>query len=94
MQEAENKELNDVIPDNNYNGCFGLWKPKIIEAIDHIKTISYKRVDVNAIFEYINKNTASNITKNAIENFILQLTNQKGIINKKAPVGCDSFSLS
>ena len=94
MQEAENKETNDVIPDIDYDSCFALWKPKIVEAIDHIKTIRHKRVDINAIFEYINKNTASSINKNAIENFISQLTKQKTIINKKTPAGCDYFSLS
>ena len=66
MQEAENKEINDVIPHNYHNSCFALWKPKIIEAIDHIKTIRHKRVDINAIFDYINKNPASSISKNAI----------------------------
>ena len=94
MQEAENKEINDVIPDNDYDSCFAFWKPKVIEASDHIKTIRHKRVVINAIFEYINKNAASNINKNAIENFISQLTKQKIIINKKTPAGCDSFSLS
>ena len=33
MQEAENKEMIDVIPDNDYDSCLTLWKPKIIEAI-------------------------------------------------------------
>ena len=94
MQEAENKEMIDVIPDNDYDSCLTLWKPKIIEAIDHIKTIRHKRKDINAIFKYINKNNAFNITKNAIENFISQLTRQKNIINKKTLAGCDSFSLS
>ena len=70
MQEAENKEINDVIPDNDYDRCFVLWKPKVIEAIDHIKIIGHKHVDINVIFEYINENTASSITKNSIENFI------------------------
>ena len=94
MQEAENKEINDVIPNNDHDSCFALWNPKIIESIDHIKTIKDKRVDINAIFEYINKNAASNINKNGTENFISQLTKQKIIINKKTPAGCDSFSLS
>ena len=70
MQEAENKEINVVISDDDSDSCFALWKPKIIEAIDHIKTITYKRVDIKAFFEYINKNTVFSITKNAIENFI------------------------
>ena len=63
----------------------------ILEAIDHIRTIRHKCADINAIFDYMNKNTASNINKNAIENFISQLTKQKNIINKTAPGGCDSF---
>ena len=87
-------KINDVIPGNDHNSCFALWKPKIIEAIDHIKTIRHKCVDINAIFEYVNKNTASNINESAIENFILQLTKQKIIINKKTPAGCNSFSLT
>ena len=78
MQEAENKEINDAIPDNDHDSCFALWKPKIIEAIDHINTIRHKRVDINVIFEYINKNA----------------TNKKKIINKKTPAGCDSFSIT
>ena len=69
-QKGENKKINDTIPENDYDSCFALWKPKIIEAIDHIKAIRHKRVDVNALFEYMNKNTSSNIKKNAIENFI------------------------
>ena len=94
MQEAENKEINDAIPDNDHDSCFALWKPKILEAIDHIKTIKHNRADINAIFDYINKNTASNINKNVIENFISQLTKHKIIINKKTPAGCDFFSLN
>ena len=93
MQEAENKEINDVIPDNDQYNCFGLWKPIILEAVDHVKTIRRKRADINAIFDYINKNTASNFNKNVIENF-LQLTKQKIIINKKTPSGCNSFNVN
>ena len=91
MQEAENKEINDVIPDNDQYNCFGLWKPIILEAVDHVKTIRRKRADINAIFDYINKNTASNFNKNVIENFISQLTKQKIIMNRKTLTGCDSF---
>ena len=77
MQEAENKEINDAILNNDHHSCFVLWKPIILEAIDHIMTIRTKCRDVNVIFDCINKNTASNINKNVIENFILQLTKQK-----------------
>ena len=94
MQEAENKQLNDFIPDNDRDSYFALWKPIIVEAIYHIKIIRHKRADINAIFDYIDKSTASNINKNVVENFISQLTKQKIIINKKTPAGCDSFSLN
>ena len=50
------------------------WKSIIVAAINHIKTIRYKHPDINTIFDYINKNTASNINKNAIENFNSQVT--------------------
>ena len=56
MKEAENKEINDVFPDNDHDSCFALWKPKILEAIDHLKTIGQKPADINTIFDYINKN--------------------------------------
>ena len=92
MQEAENEEIKDIIPDNSHDSCFALLKPKILEA--HVKTIRHKPADINAIFDYINKNTTSNINKNVIENFMLQLTKQKIIINKKTPGRCDSFSLN
>ena len=91
MQEAENNEINDVIPDNDHDSCLALRKPKILQAIDHIKAIRQKCTD---IFDYINKNAASNINKNAIENFISQLTKQKIIINKKTPAECDSSCLT
>ena len=94
MQEAENKEINDVIPDNNHDSCLALWKPIILEAIYHIKTIRHKRANINNIFDYINKSTASNINKNGVKNLILKLTKQKIIINKKSPAGFNSFSLN
>ena len=37
-------------------------------------TIRHEHIDINVIFGYINKNTASNINKNTIENFVLQPT--------------------
>ena len=56
---------------------FCTLEAKNVEAIDHIKIIGHRHVDINAIFEYIDKNIASSITKGAIENFISQLTEQK-----------------
>ena len=46
MQEAENKEINDVIPDSDHYSCFALWRPKILEATDHIKIITHTNAQI------------------------------------------------
>ena len=33
------------------------------ENIDHLKEISHKRQDIDSIFDFINKSTASDLTK-------------------------------
>ena len=59
--------------------CF---KPKILEAIDHLKGISQnKRPDVDSIFDFITRTT--NITKEALADIITDLIKQNIIINKK-----------
>ena len=40
---------------------FIIFKPQILAAIDHIKDISHKRPDLDAIFDFIKKSTASEI---------------------------------
>ena len=61
--------------------CF---KPKILEAIDHLKGISQnKRPDVDSIFDFIIRTTLSNITKEALADIITDLIKQNIIINKK-----------
>ena len=42
---------------------FSISKPQILAAIDHIKDISYKRPDPDAIFNFIKNSTGSNIDK-------------------------------
>ena len=70
---------------------FSIFKPQILAAVDHIKDISQKRPDHDAIFDFIKKSTASNIDKEAIKAFIAQLLEQKIIVNKRSQSGKDSY---
>ena len=62
-----------------------------MEAIDHLKGISHERPDVDSIFDFITRTTASNITKEALADIITNLIKQNIIINKKSINGRDSF---
>ena len=70
--------------DINVNINISHFKPKILEAIDHLKGISHKRPDVDSIFYFITRTTASNITKEALADIITDLVKQNIIINKKS----------
>ena len=70
---------------------FSIFKPQILAAIDHIKYISHKRPDLDAIFDFIKKSTTSNIDKEAIKAFITQFLEQKIIVNKRSQSGKDSY---
>ena len=59
------------------------FKPKILEAIDHLKGIRHKRPAVDSIFHFITRTTASNITNEALADIITDLIKQNIIINKK-----------
>ena len=77
--------------DINANINISHFKPKILEAIDHLKGISDKRPDLDSIFDFITRTTASNITKEALVDIITDLVKQNIIINKKSINGRDSF---
>ena len=70
---------------------FIIFKPQILAAIDHIKDISYKRPDLDAIFDFIKKSTTSKIDKEVIKAFIGQLLEQKIIVNNRSQTGKDSY---
>ena len=48
--------------DLNANINISHFKPKILQAIDHMKDISHKLPDVSSIFDFIIRTAASNIT--------------------------------
>ena len=77
--------------DINVNINISHFKPKILEAIDHLKGISHKHPYVDSIFDFITRATASNITKEALADIITDLVKQNIIINKKSINGRDSF---
>ena len=56
---------------------FSFFKPQILAAVDHIKEISHKRPDIDAIFDFIKRSTASNIDKEVIKAFLAQFLEQK-----------------
>ena len=77
-----------AITDSDINANINKWghvKPKILEAIDHLKRISHKRPDADS------RTTASNITREALADIITDLVKQNIVINKKSVNGRDSF---
>ena len=77
--------------DINVNINISHFKPKILKVIDHLKVISHRRPDVDSIFDFITRTTASNITKKALADIITDLVKQNIIVNKKSINGRDSF---
>ena len=77
--------------DLNVNNNVSHFKPKILEALDHLKDISHKLPQVDSIFDFIPRTTASDITKEALAD-ITNLIKQN--INRKSINGRDSFRRS
>ena len=77
-----------AITDSDINANINKWghvKPKILEAIDHLKSNSHKRPDADS------RATASNITREALVDIMTDLVKQNIVINKKFVNGRDSF---
>ena len=85
------EKLAIIHSDLNANINISHFKPKILEAIDHLKGISLKRLGVDSIFDFITRTIASNITKDALADIITDLIKQNIITNKKSLNGRDSF---
>ena len=76
------EKLTITLSDLNANINISHFKPKILEA--HLKDISHKHPDVDSIFDFITRTTASNITKAVLADIITGLVKQNIIINKKS----------
>ena len=77
--------------DLNANINISHFDLKILEAIDHLKGTSHKHRDVESIFDFITRTTASNVTQEALAGIITNLIKQNIIINKKSNNGRNSF---
>ena len=55
-----------------------------MEVIDHLKGTSHKSPDVDSIFDFSIRTTASNVTKEALADIITDMIKQNKIINKRA----------
>ena len=75
--------------DLNSNINISYLKQKILAVIDNLNGISHKYPDVNSLFDFIVRTTASNITKDALAHIIADLIKQHIIINKKSINGRD-----
>ena len=64
----------------------------ILNAITHINK-NQKRADIDAIFEYISKSIASNITRELLNASLTNLIDNKVLYNKKTPKR-DSFKIT
>ena len=66
------------------------YEDKIFSTIKYIRDRK-QRPDVDAIFEHIAKNEASNISEDFIEDSMTKLMKESKVINKKTSEGLDSF---
>ena len=94
MPEPVEKEISDAFEKLNItdgqpykekcseSSKFSIFKPQILAAIDHSNDISHKRPDLDAIYNFIKKSTASNIVKEAIKAVIAQLLEQNIMVIK------------
>ena len=73
--------MNENINDSE-SSEFSLFKPKILEAIDTIRS-EKKRAYVNSIYKEFCRNQASNVDENTIASFLSELIKLNEIVNKK-----------
>ena len=97
-----NKECNDVNSafeklriasdesDRNISDKLDILKPKILQAIDHIRQ-KKKCPDTDSIYDFITRTCASNVNKELVELVIEELITQDVIFNKKTVQGLDSL---
>ena len=75
---------------DDVNNSHSHFNEKIFQGIDLLKEVGHKRPDIHSISDFINKSTASNLTKESLEEIITDLVSKNLIINKKSN-GRDSF---
>ena len=69
IDPIEPLQINEIHNQDN-NDDLNFFTAEVFAAIDHIKNIWHKSPDLDAIYNYISKSTATNINRNSIENVI------------------------
>ena len=82
--------ITPTIIHDDANNSHSHFEEKTFHAIDHLQEISHECPDIDSSFDFINKSTASNITKESLVEIITDLVNKNFIINKKSN-GRNSF---
>ena len=59
--------ITPAIIHDDTNNCHSHFEEKIFQAIDHLNQVSHKWPDNDSIFDFFNKSTASNISKDSLE---------------------------
>ena len=86
----EKMPITPTIFHDDVNNSHSHFNEKIFQGIDLLKEVGHKRPDIHSISDFINKSTASNLTKESLEEIITDLISKNLIINKKSN-GRDSF---
>ena len=86
----EKMPITPTIFHDDVNNSHSHFNEKIFQGIDLLKEVGHKRPDIHSISDFINKSTASNLTKESLEEIITDLDSKNLIINKKSN-GRDSF---
>ena len=86
----EKMPITPTIFHDDVNNSHSHFNEKIFHGIDLLKEVGHKRPDIHSISDFINKSTASNLTKESLEEIITDLVSKNLIINKKSN-GRDSF---
>ena len=86
----EKMPITPTIFHDDVNNSHSHFNEKIFQGIDLLKKVGHKRPGIHSISDFINKSTASNLTKESLEELITDLVSKNLIINKKSN-GRDSF---
>ena len=86
----EKMPITPTIFHDDVNNSHSHFNEKIFQGIDLLKEVGHKHPDIHSISDFINKSTASNLTKESLQEIITNLVNKNFIINKQLKVH-DSF---
>lgn len=84
LSDSQTNDIDNIV-------SIDIFEPKIIDAINELRTKKKKRPDLHNIFDHLSRTDSSYIDINSTEHIINDLLKRKIIINKKTSQGLDSF---